>query len=671
MTEWFQQFFQQVIDLAGAHPSWVGVLIFIFSLSEGLAIIGATLPGETVLLGIIAVASAGGGNVWMMFLWASLGAITGDGISFWMGRRYGETIVNWPGFRSNPALLEKGRAFIHEHGAKSIAIARFIPVIRSIVPITAGIFHMDPVRFYLANVLSAIVWAAVHVFPAAALGLAYRTLGEVSGRLAAMLLALLLLIALALWMVRLLILRAAPPMARAYRTLIGWLERRPGKGWRYAARLLHPDRPEFAGLVIWGLALALAASGVISILDSLTGVSALPRADAAITHLVQGLRSDPADAFMVFITAFGDIGPLLAALLTMVLILLIQRAWRLALAACAFIIASALVVPLVQIVLHLAPPIVPQAGHGLMRFLGSHVAMTVTTFGILAVLVSRHLAPGGKIAIFSLAVLWAGLVAASRIWLSAQWPSVVLGGILAGIMLTALFGLFFSQVHIRNYSRALLGSLVLTAYLATGIIHARTTFTASLMHYAPQQKLRVLPLHIWLESAWRELPARRIDLGGARKEPMIFQWAAERQDIPKVLAAMGWRKARPFTWVDAARLFSPQASLENIPPLPLLHDGRLPVLTLTRQLNTPDARLVLRFWRSGHAVQTDTAQTPLLLASAGRETMEWPLSWLALMREHPAPPRLDARLRKILRQHPAVNTRQPAPDAPLLVWRKP
>ncbi len=671
MTEWFQDFFQQVIDLAGAHPSWVGLLIFLFSVSEGLAIIGATLPGETVLVGIIAVAAAGGGDIWMMFFWASFGATAGDGLSFWMGRKYGQTILKWPGFRSNPGLLERGRLFIQEHGAKSIAIARFIPVIRSIVPLAAGIFHMNPVRFYVANVLSAIVWAAVHVFPAAALGLAYRTVGEVSGRLAAALLALLLLMAFAIWLVRLVILRALPHAASAYRHFINWLQDRPGPLWRYLAHLLHPDRPGFAGLVFWGLAIALTASGIISILDSLTGVSALTRADMAITHLLQRLRSDPVDAFMVLITAFGDLLPLLSATLIMALVLLAYRAWRLAMAAVAFIAAGAVVVPFVQTVLHLSPPIVPNPDNGLLAHVSSHVAMTVSLFGILAVLVSRKLPPGGKVAIFSMVVLWTGLIAASRLWLSAQWPSVVLGAMLAGMLLTALFGLFFTQVKIRPYSRSLLGGLVLVTYLISGSLHARHVFPASLMHYAPQIKVRVMPLRIWLESGWRSLPARRIDLGGAQKERLFLQWAGHGQLIPRILASAGWRKARDFTWLDAINLVSPNARLENIPPLPVLHDGRLPALTVTRALQNPDTRLVLRFWRSDAAVQTKMGERPVLLAAAAMERLEWPFSWMALMREEPAPPAVEKNVIALLRQSPALNIQQPAPKAPMLVWSKP
>ena len=671
MTEWFQEIFQQIIDLAGAHPSWVGILIFIFSISEGLAVIGATLPGETVLLGIIAIAAAGGGDVWMMFLWASLGATAGDGISFWMGRRYGQTILDWPGLRSNPGLLEKGRAFLGSHGAKSIAIARFIPVLRSIVPLAAGILGMPALRFYVANILSAIVWAALHVFPAAALGLAYRTLGEVSGRLAVVLLGLLVLTAAALWLVRLFILRAMPRVGRAWRAFVDWLERRGGREAQYMARLLHPDRPEFAGLIIWGLILTLAAAGLISILDSLTGVGALTRADAAINHLLQNLRSDPVDAFMVMVTAFGDPLPATGMALVLVLTLLAWRAWRLALACAAFIAAAALAVPLIQVILHLSPPMAATAHDGPARFMDSHVAMMVTICGILAILVSRGLSAGGKIAVFSLAVLWSGLMATSRVWLSAQWPSVVLGGLLSGIMLTALFGLFFSQLKTRAYSRAMLAALVLATCAGLGGMHARTTFSAALAHYAPREKMRVFPLPVWTAESWRALPMRRIDLGGERKEPLLLQWAGSRAAITAALRARGWRKARPFTWLDGLNLFSPNASLAAIPPLPVLHDGRLPVLTFVHARKSPGQRLVLRFWRSSLAVQTQTAQVPVLLAAATLESMEWPLSWLALMRELPPPRKLPRDLAAGLRQDPALATLRPQPDASLLVWPRP
>jgi membrane protein DedA with SNARE-associated domain len=102
---------------------------------------------------------------------AILGAIIGDGISFWLGRRFsGRLRGAWP-FRTRPGLLCRADAFFRRYGTLSVAICRFIPVLRSTVPLVAGMTGMNRPRFFAANVCSALVWAPAHILPARFAGL--------------------------------------------------------------------------------------------------------------------------------------------------------------------------------------------------------------------------------------------------------------------------------------------------------------------------------------------------------------------------------------------------------------------------------------------------------------------------------------------------------------------
>ena len=671
MSEWIHDFIQQVIAFAGNHPSLVGVLIFIFSISEGLAIIGATLPGETVLFGIAAVGGAAGVNPWAMFLWAAFGAALGDGISFWMGRRYGESITGWRIFRSRPGLLERGEKYIEEHGAKSIAIARFIPVVRSIVPLAAGVLRMDVKRFYFANITSAIVWAVLHIFPAVAIGMAYKTLGEVSGRIAAMAVIVLIAAAALVWLVRLTILWIAPHVASAYVRAVAALARRDDRISRMLARLLDPGHPHFAALILWGAVLIAAIAGSTRILQLLLSNDPLLRADIAINHLVQGLRSDPVDSFMVVITALGDFTPVLAATLALIAVLLIQRAWRLALAAGGVIAAASLFVPLVKYLLHKPRPIDIFTGSSAYSFPSGHTTMTAVLSGLLAVLLSRGLGARSKTAIFSAAALWAAMVGASRIYLSAHWPSDVIGGLLFGIVLTAIFALLLTQFKPRPYSRTALAGAVLLTLAAVGGYHAATTYKTALMRYAPHVTMHEMALWAWLDGGWRTLPARRIDIGGESKEPLAIQLAGSPAALAPLLEKQGWRKERPFTWTDGLWLLSPNARLFNTPPLPILHNGRLPAMTFVHAAgggnSATRARLVLRFWRSDRMLVRGAKKWPLYLGSVLMERFERPVSWIAYMKETPAP--LPASLKNLKDPSGHIGTRLATPAGPLLVWR--
>ena len=67
-------------------------------------------------------------------------------------------------------IFVKGIDFFDKYGAISVALGRFFGPIRAVVPLVAGLMHMPPRRFYLANVLSAMVWAPAYLAPGVVLG---------------------------------------------------------------------------------------------------------------------------------------------------------------------------------------------------------------------------------------------------------------------------------------------------------------------------------------------------------------------------------------------------------------------------------------------------------------------------------------------------------------------
>ncbi len=112
-----------------------------------------------ILLGAGTLIGAGILDFWLMCLWAIAGAIIGDGLSYWLGHHFEYLTARWRWFRLHPDHLQKGIRFFEKYGDLSVALGRFFGPIRAIVPLVAGLMHMPPRRFYLANVLSALVWA--------------------------------------------------------------------------------------------------------------------------------------------------------------------------------------------------------------------------------------------------------------------------------------------------------------------------------------------------------------------------------------------------------------------------------------------------------------------------------------------------------------------------------
>jgi membrane protein DedA with SNARE-associated domain len=152
-------------DFIAMHPQYAYVAVFLLALSEAVPIVGTVVPGSTLIFGISALATAADLQPWMLLVAATIGAIVGDGLSFWLGRRYHRDILlQWP-LNQFPAFISRGEAFFNRYGGASVFLARFTAVVRAFVPLIAGILGMPARQFYIANVLSAVIWAPAHVFP--------------------------------------------------------------------------------------------------------------------------------------------------------------------------------------------------------------------------------------------------------------------------------------------------------------------------------------------------------------------------------------------------------------------------------------------------------------------------------------------------------------------------
>jgi membrane protein DedA with SNARE-associated domain len=165
-------YFERLVDFVGAHPQLSFLAVFLLALSEAVPVIGTVVPGSTLILAISALATTAGIMPWALLVAAVLGAIAGDGFSFWLGHRYQRQILSgWP-LNRFPWLIERSARFIRKYGITSVFLARFTAVVRAFVPLLAGTLRMSSRQFYVANILSALVWAPMHVFPGVLLGLA-------------------------------------------------------------------------------------------------------------------------------------------------------------------------------------------------------------------------------------------------------------------------------------------------------------------------------------------------------------------------------------------------------------------------------------------------------------------------------------------------------------------
>ena len=90
-------YFAWIVDFVGRHPHYALTAIFLLALSEAVPVVGTVVPGSTLIVGICALATGAHVNPWPLLGAAIVGAIFGDGLSFWLGHRYHrELLLRWP-----------------------------------------------------------------------------------------------------------------------------------------------------------------------------------------------------------------------------------------------------------------------------------------------------------------------------------------------------------------------------------------------------------------------------------------------------------------------------------------------------------------------------------------------------------------------------------------------
>jgi len=174
-----------LLDLATGHYAlddlilWGGyaVLVAIVFTETGL-LVGFFLPGASLLLTAGVVAAAGGLNIWWLNLLLAVAAIAGDSTGYAIGARVGPRLfTREKSWLFNPKHVDRTREFYARYGAKTIVIARFVPIVRTFAPVVAGIGQMLYRRFIVYNVVGGIGWVVSITLAGYLLGRAVPNLG--------------------------------------------------------------------------------------------------------------------------------------------------------------------------------------------------------------------------------------------------------------------------------------------------------------------------------------------------------------------------------------------------------------------------------------------------------------------------------------------------------------
>ena len=154
---------QTLIDGSGG---WALLVICGIVFCETALLIGFFLPGDTLLFftGVLTFTGHITQPLWVTILAIAVAAILGDQVGFMIGRRTGPAVFERreAGLFSRASVL-RTQHFFDRFGPAAVSIARFVPVVRTIAPVAAGVGHMRRRIFTLFNVIGAVVWTTVVV----------------------------------------------------------------------------------------------------------------------------------------------------------------------------------------------------------------------------------------------------------------------------------------------------------------------------------------------------------------------------------------------------------------------------------------------------------------------------------------------------------------------------
>lgn len=137
---------------------YAGVFGAVFA--ESGLFIGFFLPGDSLLFTAGFLASQGFGNVWILAIGSFIAAVAGDSVGYAFGKKIGPRLFSRERSRLfHPDHAIRAREFYARHGGKALVMARFMPVIRTFVPILAGMGEMRYSAFFFYNVAGGFLWA--------------------------------------------------------------------------------------------------------------------------------------------------------------------------------------------------------------------------------------------------------------------------------------------------------------------------------------------------------------------------------------------------------------------------------------------------------------------------------------------------------------------------------
>ncbi|HHL31162.1 MAG TPA: hypothetical protein ENJ41_01165, partial [Oceanospirillales bacterium] len=532
--------------------------------------------GAAILIGLGTLIGLGVLDLKVAWIAASLGAIAGDGISFWIGYHYKKRLLKmWPIYKF-PKLIDQGQTFFSKWGILSVFIGRFVGLVRPIIPAIAGMMEMPIKRYIAISTVAAILWSPFYLLPGMLFGNAMGSMTKVAGKLTILLLILILAIAFFYWVIHLLYGFLLPRAHRILSRALVWSQEHKTLG-KITSGLIDPRKPEKGSLAFMAtFIIALTIASLFVIINS----QMINDWSLQVNQFMQAFHTDWTEPVMLFILAAGhDLSILIPAVL--VLLWLIRRRRRVAAWHWVFIVVVGYV--LAAFIQYFS------AAEDIPWFGFHHLAWFVTVVSYWAAFISGALPHKMRSWPYTLATVLIFMVAFTQLFFMQMSLGVMLISIFSAVFLSAVVAIAF-RMRVR---KQLLGWPVSAIFFSSkGImILLVLIFTASQVQRQRVDKSTEISQQQWLATTIKE----RQDWLNRSKQQFTIHFHGNLDSLSFYLDQLGYDSKQPKAWPDVWQALRSDKDSENIVILPTTNDGKIETIIYSKK--SGEQLLALHLWK--------------------------------------------------------------------------
>lgn len=154
---------QHLVELIQQFGNLTYFFLFLIVFCETGLVVTPFLPGDSLFFAAGALSAKGSMNLFIVFIVCFIGAVLGNTVNYFIGRKLGPMIFNSNNRFIKKKHLDSTQEFYEKHGAKAIVLSRFLPIFRTFVPFVAGVAKMNAWLHFVYNIIGALLWVGIFV----------------------------------------------------------------------------------------------------------------------------------------------------------------------------------------------------------------------------------------------------------------------------------------------------------------------------------------------------------------------------------------------------------------------------------------------------------------------------------------------------------------------------